>query len=117
LEIGNSWMKDAGTRTYELGPQLSYGITPQLDAILRPAWLDVRTTGDQAGTRSHGVGDTAVDVKWRFLETDPVNLALRAGFNAPSGNAERGLGAGKPTYHGVLGAWFISTPFPGQGNL
>jgi hypothetical protein len=117
LEIGNSWTKDAGTRTYELGPQLSYGITPELDALLRPTWLDVRTTGDEAGTRSRGVGDTAVDVKWRFLETDPVNLALRAGFNAPSGNADRGLGAGKPTYHGVLVASFDARPFALHGNI
>jgi len=117
LEIGNSWMKDAGTRTYELGPQLSYGVTPQIDAILRPTWLDVRISGDASSDQSRGAGDTAVDVKWRFLETDAVNFALRAGLNAPTGNAQRGLGAGKPTYHGVLVASFGSRSLAVHANL
>jgi hypothetical protein len=117
LEIGNSWMKDGGTRTYELGPQLSYGITPHVDAILRPTWLDVRITGAESSERSRGAGDTAVDVKWRFLETETVHFALRAGLNAPTGDAERGLGAGKPTYHGVLVASFGSPSLAVHANL
>jgi hypothetical protein len=117
LEIGNSWTKDAGTRTYELGPQLSYGFTRQLDAILRPTWLDVRTMDDEFSARSRGAGDTAVDVKWRFLETDVANFAVRAGVGAPTGDAQRGLGAGKPTYHGVLVASFDAAPLAVHANL
>lgn len=117
LEIGNAWSQERGIRTYELGPQLSYGITPRLDAILRPTWLDVRTSDGESGNRSRGAGDTAVDVKWRFLETDAVKVALRAGVNAPSGDAQRGLGAGKPTYHTLLVASFDAKPFAVHGNI
>ena len=37
-----------GSGGFELGPQLSYGILPQLDAILRPIWRDQRSTIDGA---------------------------------------------------------------------
>ena len=46
LEIGNAWTRDGSDRSFELGPQLSYGILRQLDAILRPTWLDQRSTID-----------------------------------------------------------------------
>jgi hypothetical protein len=48
LEIGNAWTRDGSDRSFELGPQLSYGILPQLDAILRPIWRDQRSTIDGA---------------------------------------------------------------------
>jgi hypothetical protein len=67
LEIGNAWTRDGSDRSFELGPQLSYGVLPQLDAILRPIWRDQRSTIDGAVFHTRGAGDTAVDLKWRFL--------------------------------------------------
>jgi len=52
LEIGNAWTRDGSDRSYELGPQLSYGVLPRLDAILRPTWLDQRSTIDGGLSRS-----------------------------------------------------------------
>ena len=102
LEIGNAWTRDDNARSYEFGPQLSYGVTRELDAIIRPTWLDVRFMGNEDRTRSRGVGDTAVDAKWRFWESRAIDLAVRAGVSAPTGDTARGLGSGKPTYHALL---------------
>jgi hypothetical protein len=34
LELGNMWSTDDRTRSYEFGPQLSYGVSKELDAII-----------------------------------------------------------------------------------
>jgi hypothetical protein len=117
LEIGNAWTRDGTDRSFELGPQLSYGVLPQLDAILRPTWLDQRSSIDGNTVHARGAGDTAADMKWRFFERDKLSLALRAGVNAPTGDADRGLGSGKPTYHGLLAASIDLTPFAVHANI
>lgn len=117
LEVGNAWTRDVADRSYELGPQLSYGVLPQLDAILRPAWLDQRMTLDAETTHAHGAGDTAADLKWRFFERGKLSLAVRAGVNAPTGDADQGLGTGKTTYHGVLVASMDMTPLTLHTNI
>lgn len=117
LEVGNSWSRDDQSRSYELGPQLSYGVTKELDAIVRPSWLDVRFLDSDAQARARGAGDTAVDAKWRFWEGQAISLAVRAGVNAPTGNADRGLGAGKATYHALLVGSFTMEPLMVHANL
>ena len=74
LELGNAWTRDGGERAYEFGPQLSYGVLPNLDGIVRPTWNALRTAGDGA-TTARGAGDTAVDVKWRFYEAGAFSVA------------------------------------------
>jgi Putative MetA-pathway of phenol degradation len=117
LEIGNAWTRDGSDRSFELGPQLSYGVLPHLDAILRPTWLDQRSTIDGDVMRARGAGDTAADVKWRFFERDKLSLAVRAGVNAPTGDADQGLGSGKPTYHGLLAASIDFAPTALHANI
>jgi hypothetical protein len=117
LEIGNSWTRDGPDRSFELGPQLSYGVLPQLDAILRPTWLDQRSTIAGYMVHARGAGDTAADIKWRFFERDKLSLAVRAGVTAPTGDADRGLGSGKPTYHGLLAASIDLAPIAVHANL
>jgi hypothetical protein len=62
-------------------------------------------------------GDTGVDLKWRFFERDKLSLAVRAGVNAPTGDADRGLGSGKPTYHGILVASIDLAPIALHTNI
>jgi hypothetical protein len=66
---------------------------------------------------ARGAGDTAADMKWRFFERDKLSLAVRAGINAPTGDADRGLGSGKPTYHGLLAASIDLAPFALHVNI
>jgi len=117
LELGNAWTRDGGQRAYEFGPQLSYGVLPNLDGIVRPTWNAVRTAGDGATTTVRGAGDTAVDFKWRFYEADAVSVATRAGIGAPTGDAARGLGVGRATYHVLAVATVQVAPLALHGNL
>jgi Putative MetA-pathway of phenol degradation len=117
LEIGNSWTRDGPDRSFELGPQLSYGVLPHLDLILRPTWLDQRSIIDGDAIHARGAGDTAMDVKWRFFQRDKLSLAVRAGINAPTGDADRGLGSGKPTYHGLLVSSIDLAPLAVHANV
>jgi len=117
LELGNAWARDGGDRAYEFGPQLSYGILPNLDGILRPTWLALRSTDAGATMSARGAGDAAVDVKWRFYEAAAVSVATRAGIGAPSGDAARGLGAGGATYHVLAVASVHAAPLALHFNL
>jgi len=116
LELGNTWTRDGGKRAYEFGPQLSYGVLPNLDGIVRPTWIALRTAGDGA-TTARGAGDTAVDVKWRFYEAGAVSVATRAGIDAPTGDAARGLAAGKATYHVLAAVSVDAAPLALHANL
>jgi hypothetical protein len=117
LEIGNAWTRDGSDRSFELGPQISYGVLPQLDAILRPTWLDQRSAINGATVHARGAGDTAADLKWRFFERDKLSLAVRAGVNAPTRDADSGLGSGKPTYHGLLAVSIDLAPIALHANI
>ena len=117
LELGNTWTRDGGDRAYEFGPQLSYGILPNLDGIVRPTWVALRSTDAGATNTAHGAGDTAVDFKLRFYEAGAVSLATRAGIGAPTGDAARGLGAGRATYHALAVASVDAAPLALHFNL
>jgi hypothetical protein len=52
-----------------------------------------------------------VEVKWRFLEKDGFALALKPGVILPSGNDQKGLGAGKTGYGAFLIASKELEPF------
>ena len=77
----------------------------------------MRSTIDGAVFHARGAGDTAADLKWRFFERDKLSLAVRAGVNAPIGDADRGLGSGKPTYHGLLVASIDLAPIALHTNI
>jgi len=78
------------------------------------------STSDRPSTEvfhARGAGDTAADLKWRFFQRDKLSLAVRAGVNAPTGDADRGLGSGKPTYHGLLVASIYLAPIALHTNI
>lgn len=48
------------------------------------------------------MGDTSLDLKWRFCDDGGVRLALRRGVDLTTGDADRGLGATGTGVHAVL---------------
>ena len=80
-------------------PVLSYGITDTLDIVLGLSYQHVRTSDSQKTTTADGLSDASVELKWRFYDKDGLSFALKPGLNLPTGNDEKGLGAGKMTYH------------------
>jgi hypothetical protein len=115
LELGYSQARDGGTRTAEFGPQLSYGALDNLDLIVRPTWLHVRSAAN--GLASQGFGDTGFDFKWRFPEKAALTFGVRAGIDAPTGDADKKLGNGKTSPHATLIATSLTNPWMFSANL
>jgi len=101
LELGFSRATEDNLRVFEFGPQLSVGVLETVDAIVRPVWLENRSTGEGAPP-ARGIGDTAVDFKWRFFDAAPYSLGVRAGVLIPTGSEARGLSQGKAALHAAL---------------
>lgn len=99
-----------GVSTESTGSQvattLSYGFTENMDIVLGIPYQwgkgkeDGMTVYDEKG-----IADMTVDLKWRFFEKDGLSLALKPGVRIPTGNEEKGLGAGRTGYH----AFFIGS--------
>ncbi len=79
---------------------LSYGIADNADVQLGLPW--VRSGPD-------GVGDVALDLKWRFLQRESLSLALMPGVTLPTGDERDGHGTGRSTW----GSLFIVSWIPG----
>lgn len=80
-------------------PVLTYGVLDTLDVALGASHLRQRTTEDAVVTQSaDGAGDSTLELKWRFYEANGLSLALKPGLVLPTGDENRGLGTGKPSW-------------------
>lgn len=85
---------------------LSYGLADNTDLVLSLPyqWGKVKEEGVTVYDEK-GISDTTCEVKWRFFEKDGLMLALKPGVRLPTGNEEKGRGAGRVGYQ----AFFIGT--------
>ena len=90
----------------QIATTLSYGVIENADLVLSLPyqWGKVKEDGVTVYDEN-GVSDMTFEVKWRFFEKDGLSLALKPGVKIPTGNDEKGLGAGKTGYH----AFFIGS--------
>jgi len=90
-------------RDTALATVLSYGATKDVDLIIGALYRDyiVKENGTRASAEN-GYSDVVIEVKWRFFEKDGFALALKPGVILPSGNEQKGLGAGKAGYGAFL---------------
>ena len=109
IENGLAWARAGGARSFVFQPQLSYGLTPELDLIVQPSW--------QRQTGLRGWGDTNLDMKWRFFGAAPWSLGLRAGAALPTGDSRLGSPHGRPAAHGLLVATYDEAPWTVHANL
>ena len=86
--------EDETVRGSALGAVLSYGFIENADLQAGIPWQD--------NGIDKGRGDAAIDVKWRFRESGPLSFGLKPGITLPTGDDDRGLGAGRVTW-GALG--------------
>jgi hypothetical protein len=82
----------------ELSTTLSYGLSDTVDLVagLPWSWTKIREDGLTVYDEQ-GIGDLALQVKWRFFETEDerLSLALKPGISLPTGNDEKDLGNGR----------------------
>ena len=127
VELGLSgfWDKDKAdewtllkSQGGEAAASLAVGLTDTLDLVVGVpyAWFKMN---ENAFLLEHedGLSDIAFDVKWRFFEKDDWSLALKPGLSVPSGDEDKGLGAGRAGYR----LFFLGTkefePFAVHANL
>ncbi len=84
----------------QIGTTLTYGIIETVDLVLSLPyrWSNVKEDGITVSD-GNGISDTVFEVKWRFFEKDGLGLAFKPGVSLPTGDDEKGLGAGKTGYH------------------
>ncbi len=91
--------------TTEIAAILSYGVTDTIDIVLGLPYQYLRVKEDWIATTEEGLSDMSIELKWRFYEKEELSFALKPGITLPTGDDERGLGAGRLTYS----AFFIAT--------
>jgi hypothetical protein len=76
---------------------VNYGLTKNVELMLEFAFLHATTGGSNT---EHGLSDTGIGVKWRFLEESPraPQIAVYPQVVIPTGDRRRGLGEGKASY-------------------
>ncbi|MGV8057580.1 MAG: transporter [Smithellaceae bacterium] len=78
---------------------LTIGLLDTLDIVLCVpySWFTI-DGNDSRVDRANGLSDINFDLKWRFFEKDGWALALKPGISLPSGDEDKGLGAGRTAY-------------------
>jgi len=97
---------------------LTYGLLENLDLALGLNRLNQHTTENGAVTEdSSGMGDSTIELKWRFYDANGLSFALKPGVLLPTGDENKGLGSGKTSW----GLNFITTletkPWAFYGNI
>lgn len=124
LTADQSRVKEDGvtSRNFEAGAALTYGVTGTLDLGVAVPYVRTKTDGEAA---VRGVGDATIQGKWRFYENESGwSIALKPAITLPTGNEDRGLGAGRSTASlGVLAqyqkdawAWMVNGGYTHNNN-
>lgn len=83
----------------DVGVGVTIGVLDTVDVVvgLPYAWYSVEENNARIA-REDGISDITFDVKWRFFEKDGWSLALKPGVSLPTGDEDKGLGAGRAGY-------------------
>ncbi len=77
---------------------LTYGIADNIDLVVGLPWQwSSLLEGGSIISNDKGIGDTSVEIKWKFFECKPheVSLALKPEVTFPIGDEQKGLGNGR----------------------
>jgi len=82
-------------RVNQVEATASLGITDTVDLVVGLPYQFITTK--EAGERmtEDGISDLSIEVKWRFFERENFSLAIKPGLSLPTGNDDKGLGAGE----------------------
>jgi hypothetical protein len=90
---------DTREESRELAVALASGATDTVDLVVGLPWIRSRMKENGATVSDEsGAGDASLEVKWRFLDRGGFSLAMKPGLTLPTGNEERGLGNGRPSF-------------------
>lgn len=96
-EYGHDRDERITAKTSDLSATLTYGIIDPVDIILSIPYQFWHAEDSGSTKKGDGISDLAIEAKWRFYEKDGLSFALKPGFTIPTGDEEKGLGAGRVT--------------------
>jgi hypothetical protein len=95
LDKGDSEYGSVKTTGGQAAATLSYGLAENVDLVLSLPYLWGKAEVNEITLYDEkGIGDSVLETKWRLFEKDGFSLALKPGISIPTGNDEKGLGAG-----------------------
>jgi hypothetical protein len=106
-------------RSTQFNPVLTYGLRDNLDIALGLNYLRHRDseTGAPTTVPASGATDSTLELKWRFHDEDGFSLALKPGVTLPTGDENRGLGAGRTSWGIDFIATYEAGPWTLLGNV
>ncbi len=97
-EYGHDKDNGVTTKTTQITTTLSYGLVDPLDIVIGLPYQRNRMEESEAVTKGDGMSDISLEAKWRFYEKEGLSFAVKPGLTFPTGDNDKGLGAGKVTY-------------------
>lgn len=118
IEVNAEHANDNGNTETALGATLSAGLLDNVDLVVGSPYIFLRERDENKHwNREDGIADLSLAVKWRFYEHEGLSFALKPEMTLATGDEDKGLGDGKPTYS----LFFITTkelePFSFHLNL
>ena len=106
------------SRSMLFNPVLAYGVSKTVDVALGLSYLRDRTSQNGVVVEdASGKGDSTLEVKWRFYDSDGLSLALKPGLSLPTGNEDKGLGTGQASWSINLIGMVEPKPWAVFGNV
>jgi hypothetical protein len=82
----------------EVAAALTYGLADPVDLVIGVPYQFVSVEGGGGSESENGVSDISIEAKWRIIEHNGLSFAVKPGVTLPTGDDEKGFGAGKTTY-------------------
>ena len=100
------WDKEYGMkeRSFELATIISYGLLDNLDVIFGVPYefVNIRELGTKNLEKVRGIGDSSLELKWRFYEREGFSMAIKPGISLPTGDHDKSLSSGRIGYSGFI---------------
>lgn len=96
-EYGHDREEGLREETQGVTAAFTYGILDPVDLVLSIPYAFWQTKESGCTDKEEGLSDLAFEAKWRILEKDGFGFALKPGLTLPTGDEDKGLGAGRPT--------------------
>ena len=82
-------------RLHQVQSSLSYGIIDSVDFVVGLPYQFITTKEGGVKSTENGISDMTLELKWRFFELEGFSLAIKPGLSLPTGDDDKGFGAGR----------------------
>ena len=84
-EYGHDKEESATNKNSDFSATLTYGVVDSLDIVLSVPYQFWHTEEKGSEAKGDGIGDMALEAKWRFYENEGLSFALKPGLHNPYG--------------------------------